>query len=138
MTAIAAGEGLAHAELAFAIVVVPAVVEEVDAAIDGLVDELNGVGLRDLCAADVVAAEADGGDALAGAAELAIDHAVVFGGIGAEIGGEDLLRGDGRSGGFDEGAAVEVGGGLAVHGIHCRSGRRDNGFDAGGAEVVRL
>ena len=67
LAAVAVAEGLAHADFAEAVVVVPAVVEEGDAAVDGFADEgdaLVGVGLF----ADVVAAEADGGDALASGA----------------------------------------------------------------------
>src|ERR1700748_1038105 len=58
-----------HAALAFAIVVVPAVVEEVDAGIESGADDTYALLLRDVGAADMVTAEADDGDGLAGAAE---------------------------------------------------------------------
>src|SRR6201999_2969459 len=62
LVAIAVAQGLAHADLAGALVVVPAVVHEGDAAIDGLADEGDaGRGVERLLA-DVVAAQADGGD----------------------------------------------------------------------------
>ena len=81
----AVGESLAHAQLADASVVVPAVVEEVDAALDGLVDEADGFSLFEVGFAEMVAAESDGGDALASAAECAIDHAVGAGGTVSSI-----------------------------------------------------
>ena len=74
---VAIAEGLAHADFADAVVVVPAVVEEGDAFVDGLADELDAC----LCVgtfADVVTAKADGGDAFAGGAEFAVDHAGGF------------------------------------------------------------
>ena len=106
-------ESLAHADLAGPGVVIPAVVEEGDAAVDGGADEadaLLGIGLL----ADVEAAEADGGDAFAGAAELAIDHVGGFGAAGGSgpegVSGGAGNRGGGGSGG---GGAEEI---TAVHG----------------------
>ncbi len=70
-------------------------------------DALFGVGLL----ADVVAAEADGGDALAGGAEVAIDHAGGFGAGGGGFRGRlrDRCAGgcgdSGGGGGFEEAAA---------------------------------
>jgi hypothetical protein len=75
LVAVAALERLPHADFADAVVIVPAVVHEGDAAVDGLADELDGIVLGDGGFADVIAAEADGGDALAGAAQRAINHA---------------------------------------------------------------
>ena len=72
--AVAALEGLAHADFADAAVVIPAVVHEGDAAIDGLADELNGILLLERWFADVVAAQPDGRNAFAGAAKGSIDH----------------------------------------------------------------
>jgi hypothetical protein len=67
LVAVALEEGVAHALFAAAAVVVPGVVHEGDAAVDGGADEASGLGVvRDV--ADVGTAEADGGDLLAGAA----------------------------------------------------------------------
>ena len=74
LRAIAVAESLAHADLTDAVVVVPAIVHEGDAAVDGGADEADGVGGVGLLA-DMEAAETDGGDALAGGAEVAVDHA---------------------------------------------------------------
>jgi hypothetical protein len=59
--------------------------------------------------ADVVSAEADGGDALTGAAERTVDHSVVGRGLGMKGRVEKLLRGYGCGGGFDESATVDCG-----------------------------
>ena len=70
---VAVAQSLSHADLGDAVVVVPAVVEKGDAAVDARVHELDalaGFGLL----AEMVAAHADGGDALAGGAEFAVDH----------------------------------------------------------------
>ena len=64
--AVAVAQRLAHADLALAVVVVPAVVQEGDAAIDGGADEPDAL-LLVLLAADVMTAEADDRDFLAGA-----------------------------------------------------------------------
>ena len=104
LVAVAVLEGLAHAEFGGAVVVVPAVVEEGDAVVDGGVDDLEAVfGVRLM--ADVEAAEADGGDGLAGGAELAVDH---VGGLGA--------GGGGRGGRGRLGDRVGGGGGYAGRG----------------------
>ncbi len=73
LLAVAVAEGLAHADLGDAVVVVPAVVDEGDAAVDAGVDELDAFG-GVLLLAEMVAAHADGGDAFAGGAEFAVDH----------------------------------------------------------------
>ena len=76
--AVAVAESLSHADLADAVVVVPAVVHEGDAGVDALTDELDaGVGVGAF--AEMVAAHADGGDALARLAQLAVDHVGGFG-----------------------------------------------------------
>ena len=62
LLAVAVAQGLAHADFGDAVVVVPAVVEEGDAAIDTGVDELDAFGGVVLFA-EMVAAHADGGDA---------------------------------------------------------------------------
>ena len=95
--AVAVAEGLAHADLGDAVVVVPAVVHEGDAAVDGGADELDGLFGGGLLA-DVEAAEADGGDALAGGAEVAVDHVWGFR-AGGGFGGLGLGLGDGGEGG---------------------------------------
>src|SRR5262249_6182574 len=53
--------------------VVPAVVQEGDAVVDGAADDLDAFGLV-LLPADVVAAQPDNGHLLPGAPELAIAH----------------------------------------------------------------
>ena len=73
LLAVAVAQGLAHADFGDAVVVVPAVVHEGDAAVDGGVhetDALSGVGLL----AEVITAHADGGDTLSGGAQVAVDH----------------------------------------------------------------
>src|SRR5256886_5705988 len=67
----------AHADFARAFVVVPAVVHEGNAPVDGLADKLNRVLLGNRRLADVPAAQADDGDAFACAAEGAVDHSIV-------------------------------------------------------------
>ena len=118
LVAIAAGERLAHADFAGAVVVVPAIVEEGDAAVDGLADELDRVLLGRRRLADVVAAEADGGDALAGAPELAIDHAIVRrGGFGAHRCAEKLPGCEGSGGDasrLHKFAAIDLAGSVVV------------------------
>jgi len=66
-------EGLPHAQFADAVVVVPAVVHESDACIDGGADDPDRVGFL-VDRAEVVAADADEGDAIARAAEAAVPH----------------------------------------------------------------
>ena len=66
---IAVPEGQAHAALALAIVVVPAVVQEVDAGIERRYGRCGWLLLGNVVCADVIAADADDGDGLAGAAE---------------------------------------------------------------------
>src|SRR5256885_5908813 len=66
----------AHADLARAFVVVPAVVHEGHAAVDGLADERNRLVLGNRRLADVPATQADDGDAFACAAEGAVAHAI--------------------------------------------------------------
>ena len=85
--AITVGEGLAHADFTDAAVIVPAVVHEGDAAVDGLADELDGFIFAEAGLADVEAAEADGGDTFAGAAEGPIDHAACGFGFQQLVGG---------------------------------------------------
>jgi len=71
-------EGLAHDGLAAAVVVVPGVVEEVDAVVDGGVHDLDGF-LLVLDGADVPAAQAEDGDADAGLAERPGGEALAVG-----------------------------------------------------------
>jgi hypothetical protein len=87
--AVAVAKGFAHAGLAcaVAVVVIPTVVHEGEAAIDGGADDAEAFGFV-FDFADVRAAEADAGDALAGAAELALgDFAGAFRGPRARAGG---------------------------------------------------
>ena len=76
---VAVAQCLAHADFAPAVVVVPAVVEEGDAAVEGGADDADALLLIGLHA-EVVAAEADHGDFLAGAAERARGNGG-FGGV---------------------------------------------------------
>jgi hypothetical protein len=71
--AVSVAQRVAHAPLALAVVIVPAVVEERDAPVNGASDDANAFG-RIPWPADVMAAEADGGYFLAGAAQHPIDH----------------------------------------------------------------
>src|SRR6266403_1182737 len=87
LLAIAVAQRLAHADFTVAVVVVPAVVEEVDAAIERGADDADAllfVGLD----TEMPAAEADDRDAFAAAAELAIGNAV-FGAGGPEFSASD-------------------------------------------------
>src|SRR5213076_453758 len=70
-------EGFGHANFARAFVVIPAVVHEGNAAVDGLADERNRLVLGNRRLADVPATQADDGDAFACAAEGAVDHSIV-------------------------------------------------------------
>ena len=75
LLAIAAlAEGFADELLAAAVVVIPGIVEEGDAAVEALVDEANGFVVGELWLAEMKAAHADGGDFDAGRAELAVEH----------------------------------------------------------------
>src|SRR5690242_19478413 len=66
---------MAHPDLALAVVIIPTVIHERDAAIDGRSDNPDAIvriGLR----ADMVAAQADGGDLLSGAAKRTLRNGV--------------------------------------------------------------
>ncbi len=102
--AVAVAECLAHADFADAVVVVPAVVHEGDAVVDGFVDECDAVGGVGLTT-DVVSAETDGGDLFSGGSEIAVDH---VGRLGAGDGGRGGRLGCGGKGGCGGG---ECGGG---------------------------
>src|SRR5205085_851536 len=73
LLAVAILQGLAHADLAAAVVVIPAVVHEGDAGVDGGADDLDTVFLL-LLAANVVTAQADNGYVFARAPERAVAH----------------------------------------------------------------
>src|SRR5262249_33274976 len=84
LRAIAVAQRLAHAQLAAAVVVVPAVVHEGDAVIDRMPDDADALGLIGR-PTDVVAAETDERDLLARRAERPIQHvAPLDGGRGSE------------------------------------------------------
>src|SRR5215469_5758743 len=81
--AVTIAKRFAHANFTLAAVVVPAVVQEIDALIEGLAndgDALVGVGLL----AQVIAANANQRDSFAGAAKLAIRDAIL--GFGSRVG----------------------------------------------------
>src|SRR5205814_5703717 len=61
-----------HSNFAAAVVIIPAVVHEVDAAIDGPANDADSLLL--LGHADMKSSQANGGDLLARAAQHAIDH----------------------------------------------------------------
>ena len=116
-----------HSDFAEAVVVVPAVVHKGDAAVHGGVDELDGFVLGGFFVlGEVVAAEADGGDALAGCAEFAVNHAGLFraldrslfagGGLGGGVGSASSGSDSGRGGGFEEVSAF--------HGAPCDAFQR--------------
>src|SRR5947207_14423708 len=64
-------EGLSHLDLARPLIVVPGVVEEIDARVDRGADDADALRLRELRLAQVEPSEADRGDSLACAAEAA-------------------------------------------------------------------
>src|SRR5947199_1149566 len=68
---VAVPEGLPHADLALPLIVVPGVVEEIDARVDRGADDADALRLREVRLAKVEPAEADRGDSLACAAEAA-------------------------------------------------------------------
>ncbi len=87
LVAVAVAEGHAHALFADAVVVVPGVVEEVDAGVEGGADDLDADGLGDVVLADVGAADADDGDeGVTMTAEGAAGNAAGPGGEGGEAG----------------------------------------------------
>jgi hypothetical protein len=77
LAAIAVAERLAHADLAGALVVVPTVVEEIDAAIEGRADDADAGALVQLRETDVPPAKANRRDALASSSERPIGHLTV-------------------------------------------------------------
>ena len=77
LLAVAVLEGLAHADFAAAVVVVPAVVHEGDAGVDGGADDLDAL-LLVLLPADVVAAQADHATPPPPCAQLAVEHLAAF------------------------------------------------------------
>src|SRR2546422_9713364 len=79
-------EGLSHADLAPPVVVVPGVVEEIDARVDRGAQDANALRFPEVWLAEVEPAEADRGDALSGAAERAHGDAA----------GDRILRNRGR------------------------------------------
>ena len=70
--AVTVAQSFAHADFGVAIVVVPAVVEEIDAAVKRGANDTDGVLLTGI--AEVIAAEPDGGHSDAGAPEGAIGN----------------------------------------------------------------
>src|SRR6266850_1329482 len=90
LLAVAVAQRLAHADFAGPVVVVPAVVEEVDAAVERGADDADGflfVGLN----TKMPASQANHGDAFAAAAEPAIGNAV-FGASGPEFSSGDTSQ----------------------------------------------
>ena len=67
-------KGFAHANLAVAVVVVPAVIHKGNSLIDRAADEFDTVRFRQLWFADVVSSQTDDGHFLFGAAKGAIQH----------------------------------------------------------------
>src|SRR5687768_4504112 len=75
--AVAIPQRFAHALLTDAVVVVPAVVEEVDATVKCAPDDLDGVIIAQLLEAEMVSAETNGRDAFSGATQVAVRHVVI-------------------------------------------------------------
>src|SRR5438132_4976616 len=75
LLAVAVAQGLSHADLARPFVVVPAVVEEVDAAVQGRAHDPDGQPLIDVAQAQMPTADADGGYFLSRRSEIPINHA---------------------------------------------------------------
>src|SRR5262249_41816642 len=116
---------LAHPLLALAAVVLPGVVEEVHAGVDGLVDDGGGL-LQRRRRADVVAADADARDLHLGAPELLARDFVRAGVAQLQPGRGRGQRSARHAGRLQEGAAVGAGRSLAVvaHDRYsCRGGR---------------
>ena len=89
--AIAVFQSFAHEDFALAFVVVPTVVHEGDAAIDGGADELNALVVGESVFRDMKTAHPDRGNFLAGASERAIEHVALAGsGVLSE---RDLIHG---------------------------------------------
>ena len=74
VTVAALVECYAHAQFGAALVVVPAIVHEIDATVDALVDQPHRFVVGHRVLADVEAAHADRRDHLVGPAEAAIEH----------------------------------------------------------------
>ena len=71
--AVSVAQCLAHSIFAVAVVIIPAVVHEVDAAIDGPANDADSL-LLILGHADMKSSQANGGDLLARAAQHTVDH----------------------------------------------------------------
>ena len=94
LLAVAVLEGLAHPLLALAVVVIPGVVEEIEAAVERRADDLKALLLGD--PPDVSAADADEGDLLPRAPEGAVRHPLPHLGGPGESAGAHGHRGSGR------------------------------------------
>src|SRR5665811_668548 len=70
LLAVAVSQGLAHADFAFAAVVIPRVVHEVNAVIDGSTNDADALLL--IRPAEVITAQSNDGDFLTRAAQLAV------------------------------------------------------------------
>jgi len=129
--AVSVAQGFAHADFAGAVVVVPAVVEEVDAFIERGADDADAF-LLVLLAAEVVSAQADAGDVLSGVAQGAVGNAVFY------FGGPDARQqraGHGDAGGsLQELAAGERGLGVG----HGRSPRGHYPTGKGGSATTHV
>src|SRR5664280_2274180 len=93
--AVTACQRLTHPHFADAVVVIPAVIHEGDAMIDGAADELNGFLLLKRRLTDMIAAQPNRRDAFPSAAQCAIDHSVTLRGLPlcTQHGCQQLLRG---------------------------------------------
>src|SRR6266852_8811057 len=80
LLAVSVAQGLAHADFAGAAVIVPAVIEEIDAFIERGANDANAFLLVALTA-EMVSTQADAGHVLAGVAQRAVGNTVLdFGG----------------------------------------------------------
>ena len=74
LRAISIPQGFAHANLALPAVVIPGVVEEIDATVDGRPYQADAFSFVDVWLSDMKTAHSDRGDALAGAPQHAVRH----------------------------------------------------------------
>src|ERR1700686_415514 len=79
LLAVAIFQGLAHAQLALAFVVVPAVVHECDTAINAGSDQANAVVVGERSMPEMKSTHPNRGDPLPGAAQRAIQHVSLAG-----------------------------------------------------------
>lgn len=98
LLAVAVSQGLAHADFACAAVVIPRIVHEVNAVVDGGADDAEA--LRLIRPAEVITAQTNDGDLLTRAAQLAVGDLAFFRGrlgLGDHPGNPRRSRGHSQS-----------------------------------------